>query len=69
MIFPGGSAGAAQALAAARGHVAVPARDIEAGLDLLATQPFDVAVVPADGPLEPALALCRRLRAAPGGDR
>ncbi|WP_437624757.1 PAS domain-containing sensor histidine kinase [Sorangium sp. So ce1151] len=69
LIFPGGSAGAAQALAAARGHVAVPARDIEAGLDLLATQPFDVAVVPADGPLEAAVALSRRLRAAPGGDR
>ncbi|WP_438027677.1 ATP-binding protein [Sorangium sp. So ce233] len=69
LIFPGGSADAALAPAAARGHVAVPARDVEAGLDLLATQPFDVAVVGADGPLDEALALCRRLRAAPGGDR
>ncbi|WP_437298265.1 hybrid sensor histidine kinase/response regulator [Sorangium sp. So ce426] len=69
MIFPGGPSGAAQALAAARGHVAVPARDVEAGLDLLATQPFDVAVLAAEGPLEETLALCRRLRAAPGGDR
>ncbi|MGK3996518.1 ATP-binding protein [Sorangium sp. So ce1024] len=69
LIFPGGSAGAALALAAARGHAAVQARDVEAGLDLLATQPFDVAVVAADGPLGEALALCRRLRAAPGGDR
>ncbi|WP_437782488.1 ATP-binding protein [Sorangium sp. So ce1097] len=69
LIFPGGSAGAALALAAARGHAAVQARDVEAGLDLLATQPFDVAVVGADGPLGEALALCRRLRAAPGGDR
>lgn len=69
LIFPGGSAGALLALAAARGHAAVQARDVEAGLDLLATQPFDVAVVGADGPLGEALALCRRLRAAPGGDR
>ncbi|WP_437648710.1 ATP-binding protein [Sorangium sp. So ce362] len=69
LIFPGGSAGAAQALAAARGYVAARARDIEAGLDLLATQPFDVAVLGAEGPLDEALALCRRLRAAPGGDR
>ncbi|WP_437735523.1 ATP-binding protein [Sorangium sp. So ce1335] len=69
LIFPGGSAGAALALATARGHAAVQARDVEAGLDLLATQPFDVAVVGADGPPGEALALCRRLRAAPGGDR
>ncbi|WP_437992721.1 ATP-binding protein [Sorangium sp. So ce145] len=69
MIFPGGPSGAAQALAAARGYVAVPARDVEAGLDLLATQPFDVAVLADEGPLEGTLALCRRLRAAPGGDR
>ncbi|CAN91330.1 histidine kinase [Sorangium cellulosum So ce56] len=69
LIFPGGPSGAAQALAAARGYVAVPARDVEAGLDLLATQPFDVAVLADEGPLEGTLALCRRLRAAPGGDR
>ncbi|WP_437690868.1 ATP-binding protein [Sorangium sp. So ce176] len=69
LVFPGGSADAALAAAGARGHAAVPARDVEAGLDLLATQPFDVAVVGADGPLGEALALCRRLRAAPGGDR
>ncbi|WP_437898292.1 ATP-binding protein [Sorangium sp. So ce124] len=69
LIFPGGPSGAAQALAAARGYVAVPARDVEAGLDLLATQPFDVAVLADEGPLEDTLALCRRLRAAPGGDR
>ncbi|WP_437280276.1 ATP-binding protein [Sorangium sp. So ce375] len=69
MIFPGGPASAAQALAAARGHVAVLARDVEAGLDLLATQPFDVAVLADEGPLDATLALCRRLRAAPGGDR
>lgn len=69
LIFPGGPASAAQALAAARGHVAVLARDVEAGLDLLATQPFDVAVLADEGPLDATLALCRRLRAAPGGDR
>ncbi|AUX20712.1 histidine kinase [Sorangium cellulosum] len=69
MIFPGDAAGAVLALAAARGYVPVPARDTEAGLDLLAIQPFDVVVLGAGGPLDEALALCRRLRAAPGGDR
>ncbi|AUX40217.1 histidine kinase [Sorangium cellulosum] len=69
LIFPGGSAGVVLAIATARGCAAIPARDVEAGLDLLATQPLDVAVLGVDGPLGEVLALCRRLRAAPGGDR
>lgn len=69
LIFPGSVAGIVLALATARGYAPVPARDIEAGLDLLATQPFDVVVLGDGGPPDEALALCRRLRAAPGGDR